>query len=207
MTPSSRASPGRSLLTIPGTDPIYVRTAWELGGEWYHWTAAAKSDPTAFIDAFRHFADSFHSVSSRFKIVWDVVADRGPVEQWYPGDAHVDVIGQDVYWHPQWNGTDPNAAFEVHKSGMEFGLDWIASFAAQHNKAIAIPEWGVPGDNASTMDGARFADLMQQWIATHKVAFADYWDSTSNYNGLVSDNQPAKTATEVKAIFIDDLSF
>jgi hypothetical protein len=58
---------------------IYVRTGWEVGGDYFRWSVAAKEDPEAFRQAFAHFADAFHGVSDKFKIVWDAVGDRGDV--------------------------------------------------------------------------------------------------------------------------------
>jgi Ca2+-binding RTX toxin-like protein len=183
-------------------DPIYVRTTWELGGEWFPWTAAAKEDPQAYIKAFQQFAASFHDVSPRFKIVWDFVPDRGPVEQWYPGDEAVDVISQDVYWHTQYSGTDPVAAFDRAVNGMSRGLAWVADFAAQHGKPIAISEWGVPGDGH---DGAKYIELMQAWIESHDVAYADYWNSTAAYDGLLSDGGPSATAARLKQMLLEGI--
>ena len=177
------------------SDPIYVRTTWELGGEWFPWTQNAKDDPEAYKKAFQQFADAFHDVSPRFKIVWDFVPDRGPVEQWYPGDGAVDVISQDVYWHVQYSGSDPIAAFDRAVNGMSRGLAWVADFAEQHGKPIAISEWGVPGNG---YDGAKYIELMQAWMKEHNVVYADYWNSTSAYDGLLSDGGPSATAAKLK---------
>ncbi|GAA0584699.1 hypothetical protein GCM10009416_23860 [Craurococcus roseus] len=176
-------------------DPIYVRTTWELGGEWFPWTGHAKEDPEAYKKAFGQFADAFHDVSPRFKIVWDFVPDRGEVTQWYPGDEAVDVISQDVYWHTQYSGTDPVAAFDRAVNGMSRGLAWVADFAAQHGKPIAISEWGVPGDG---YDGAKYIELMQAWMEEHNVVYADYWNSKSAYDGLLSDGGPSASAAKLK---------
>jgi Ca2+-binding RTX toxin-like protein len=183
-------------------DPIYVRTTWELGGEWFAWTGHAKEDPEAYKKAFQQFAQSFHEVSPRFKIVWDFVPDRGEVEQWYPGDAAVDVISQDVYWHTQYSGTDPVAAFDRAVNGMSRGLAWVANFAEEHGKPIAISEWGVPGNG---YDGAKYIELMQAWMEEHNVVYADYWNSTAAYDGLLSDGGPSATAAKLKQMLLDGI--
>ena len=194
----------------PGTHPIYIRTAWELGGEWFYWTPAAQANPTSFINAFRQWANRYHAASPRFKVCWDVVPDRsgpgqefGLVENYYPGDAYVDLITQDVYWH-DFEGTNPTTAFnrKLHGNGATNwrGLDWLVSFAAAHNKQIAIPEWGVPGLNGNTIDGTTFANLFADWMGDNQVVFADYWMSTSAYDGYLADNNPAGTAATVRTI-------
>jgi Glycosyl hydrolase family 26 len=167
------------------SDPIYVRTTWELGGEWFPWTADAKADPAAYRAAFQQFAKSFHDVSDRFDMVWDFNSDRGPVEQWYPGNEAVDVISQDIYWTPEFQGGDPAAAFDKMVNGYSRGLAWMADFAAQHGKPMAISEWSVQGDNAGP-----FIEAMQKWIASHDVAYATYWNDgpESGYDGRVSED-------------------
>lgn len=189
------------------TDPIYVRTAWELGGEWFPWTQNAKDDPAAFINAFRKFTDAFRSVSSRFRMQWDVVPDRGEVTQWWPGDGWVDIISQDVYWHPQYDGSDAVAAFNRHKSGDANwrGLDWVVKYATDRGKGVAVPEWGAPGDR-NDLAGDVFINEMAKWLKANNAVFADYWNSTSAYNGLLSDGAPTHTANALKKLYTDGIT-
>jgi hypothetical protein len=189
------------------TDPIYIRTTWELGGEWFPWTKPAQEDPVAYKKAFAQFAQSFHKVSKRFKMVWDFTGDRGPVEQWYPGDSAVDVISQDIYWTPEYAGNTAQEGFEWVKNRSR-GLDWMVSFAAKHNKPMAISEWGVPGNDSTDLDGAQFIRLFSHWIATHNVIYATYWDGgeTSGYDGKLSDNKPANTGAELKKLYSSGIS-
>ena len=183
--------------------PIYIRTTWELGGEWFPWTQAAKDDPAAYRDAFGQFAASFHKVSTRFKMVWDFTSDRGPVEQWYPGDAAVDIISQDIYWIPKYSGNTAEAAFQWANDRSR-GLEWMAKFAAQHKKPMAISEWGAPGADNSQLEGDKFIALMSNWIGTHEVVYATYWDAPedSSYDGKLSDGKPEKTAAALKELYL-----
>lgn len=182
--------------------PIYIRTTWELGGEWFPWTQAAKDDPKAYRNAFKQFASVFHRVSDRFQMVWDFTSDRGPVEQWYPGDEAVDIISQDIYWMPEYSGTKVAEAFEwVRNRGR--GLDWMADFAARHHKPMAISEWGVPGGDSTTYNGAEFIGLFEKWVENHNVVYTTYWDSKASYNGLLSDGQPPKTAAALKRLYTE----
>jgi hypothetical protein len=187
------------------SDPIYVRTAWELGGEWFPWTQNAKDDPAAFIGAFRQFTDAFRSQSSRFRMQWDIVPDRGEVTQWWPGDGWVDIISQDVYWHPQYDGSDAKAAFARHNTGLDRGLAWVKQYASGKGKGVAVPEWGAPGDR-NDLAGDVFITEMRDWLRANNAVFADYWDSTSAYNGLLSDGSPTHTANALKQLYIDGIT-
>lgn len=188
---------------VSDNDPIYVRTTWELGGEWFPWTQAAKDDPRAYRNAFVQFARSFHKVSSRFKLVWDFAADRGPVEQWYPGDQAVDVLSQDVYWNPEYSGVNAEKGFQWARSRSR-GLDWMVKFAGKHNKPMALSEWGAPGSNTGELDAARFIQMVSAWIASHNLVYATYWDApeASAYDGKLSDGKPEKAAAELKKFYL-----
>lgn len=192
------------------TDPIYVRTAWELGGEWFPWTQDAKADPEAFKRALNRFYEAFKSVSPRFRTQFDFVPDRmwivddvevGP-EWLYPGDQWIDIISQDVYWHPQYDGNDPVAAFARHNTGLKRGLQYCRDFARARGKRLAVPEWGAPG-NRPDLNGARFIELMAAWFQASDCEFADYWNSTSAYDGLLSDGQPSATAAALKKLYLE----
>jgi hypothetical protein len=170
--------------------PIYVRSTWELGGDWFVWTRDAAADPVAFKGAWKQFSQSFRNVSSRFKMVWDVAGDRGAVEQWYPGDDVIDVISQDIYWKPQYSSNDPVAAFNLYRDWPR-GLNWIASFAAQHGKQVAISEFGTTGNT-----GGPFIEQVVSWAKAHNVLYATYWQSQAGgYDGLLNGRWPATDAT------------
>jgi hypothetical protein len=195
-----------------GGDPIYVRFAFELGGEWFPWTAAAKEDPAAFKGAWQKITEAFRAVSDRFEIVWDTAADRAyDMESFYPGDGHVDVVSRDIYWNPQWSSYDVDEAWDWYLNKMHNGLQDLADFAAKHGKPMAISEWGVPGSaNAALhdgyrisgeVDGAGFIARMEDWIESHNVVYADYWDSAELYDGLLRDGGPAKAAAALDAFY------
>ena len=164
--------------------PIYVRSTWEVPGEWFPWSGVATSDTEAFKGAWRQFSDAFHDVSSRFKMVWDFNADRGPVEQFYPGDEAVDVISTDPYWNSDFQGGEPNAAWAKTTSGYSRGLDWMAEFAAQHNKPMAISEWGVPINDPqiTAEEGAAWIGHFRDWVLEQNndgdpgVAYVNWWN-------------------------------
>lgn len=179
------------LANTPGTDPIYVRTTWEVGGEWFHWTADAEADPETFAAAWAKFAEAFHEVSPRFKMVWDVAADRSFGEEVYPGDTAVDVVSVDIYWSELFNGNTPQQAFEDFKTNHAHSLDWLASFAATHGTAMAISELGVPSNTEggiTAQESAEFLGLLGDWIEDQNndageegVDYVLYWNVSQAY--------------------------
>ncbi len=154
----------------------YVRTMWETPGTWFPWGADV-TDGTAsltqFISAFRHFANAFHAVSPKFKIVWDIQQQSEP-NDWtdasvlYPGDQYVDVMSEDVY--PQAGQSFSNFAATAN------GLNWLAQFASQHNKSLAITEWGPLVNNDPDASFAQFTTDMANWIKAHNVVYQSAFD-------------------------------
>ena len=167
-----------------------IRIGWEANGDWFPWSAAAGRQKD-YIDAFRHVAAIFKAASPGFLIDWCV--NFGQVkarpEQMYPGDDVVDVIGMDIYDKNPMSKIRPEAAWQNYLNG-PYGLNWHKQFAAQHNKPMSYPEWGVgqEGDNPTFMAG------MAQWIKANNVLYNVYWNTDAAYPGMISNGQYPKSA-------------
>ena len=124
-------------------------------------------------------------------MVWDFNSDRGPVEQYYPGDDCVDVISQDIYWTEELQGKDPKAAFQRHVHGYSRGLAWMAEFAKARGKPIAISEFGVdPSLAAADVWLGLFAD----WVKANNVVYVTYWYSNQSFPGRFGANRKVSSA-------------
>ena len=166
------------------------------GGTKFPWSLSAKQDPAAFRASVCRYARALRSVSNKFKIVWDFNSDRGPVEQYYPGDDCVDVISQDIYWTLDLQGKEPRAAFNRHVSGYSRGLAWMAEFAAAHGKPMAISEFRRRRFGPRRRDLARpFAD----WVRSHNVVYIVYWYSNDAFPGIFGRN--ARVSNAFKRLF------
>ena len=117
----------------------------------------------------------------------------------YPGDSYVDYVSEDVYdW--SWNSTifspsgNPNNTATMAQSNAVFnqyltdpeGLNWLASFAQEHNKPIVIPEWAttIRNDGHGLGDDPTFINNMYRWFVAEHVAWVIYFidDTTDNVN-------------------------
>lgn len=178
-----------------GKGDAWIRVGWEFQGDWYPWgfnaqTAAEKARYcTDYIAAFRNVVSAFRAVSPNFKFVWNPNLDMGysmpSVPACYPGDDVVDSIGLDVYDSNYNNISDPTARFNHDVVTAGVGLNWLASFAAQHNKTISFPEWGV----GKVADNPTMINLMASWFSAHNVAKQCYWNGNadSGYQGNLGD--------------------
>jgi hypothetical protein len=191
-------SVAQNLSTFRAADPVlYIRTGWEFNGDWMKWAALGKE--ADFIGAFQQFVTTFRSVSSRFRFEWNV--NLGNVgmnpETAYPGDAYVDVIGMDVYYNTEFDGTDASAAFDFMVAE-QYGLQWHQDFAAAHSKPTAFSEWGV-----MTNTSGPFIVKMRTWIESHNMLYHNYWDSyDGSYAGKLSDGHNPATG----AVYIEEFA-
>ncbi len=177
---------------------VFVRTGWEFNGDWFPWSAAGRE--RAFAGAFRQFVDSFRSVSDRFLFEWNVNmgASKADPELCYPGDAHVDIVGMDFYWHLQHTSRDPLEAWDKMLN-QGHGLRWHQEFAAARGKPTAYSEWGVTTDDAGPI-----LERVKAWFDDHDVVYQTYWDSNSEFPGKLSGGQFARTGDAYVRLFSQD---
>jgi hypothetical protein len=173
-----------------GQANAFLRLGWEFNGNWYPW--GANGDPASFKAAFSHVAGVLRSVpGSHFSIVWNPSMATGtvPADTLWPGDDVVDFVGLDVYnqsWRPQ--DVDPVVRWQGHLTD-NYGLNWLATFAAAHQKRIIIPEWatGTRPDGHGWGDDPLFIHNMAAWMRANNVLYQAYWDFTaSDFDGTMS---------------------
>jgi hypothetical protein len=168
-----------------------IRFGWEFNGDWFPWSAQGCA--SAYIKYFDHIVTTMRAVpGSHFTFEWNATwgdLGVGNLSQYYPGNKYVDDIGLDVYDVDK--TTYPGAKAEFRRIVTQrYGLNWLVAFGATHHKAIVLPEWGLgfgtcsasgqriraAGQQVCGGDNATWVDLMANWIATHHVAEATYWD-------------------------------
>jgi Glycosyl hydrolase family 26 len=123
--------------------------------------------PADFIAAHQHVVSIFRQQGvTNVQWVWQMTAfsfranpsDRRNANNWYPGDAWVDVVGADGYtWR---NCFGHNEGW----STMASFADPVLAFARAHGKAASLPEFGAADD-------ARRAQWLQdarQYMAANK---------------------------------------
>jgi hypothetical protein len=173
-----------------GQGSSIIRLGWEFNGGWFPW--AANGHAAAFVSYWQQIVNSMRSVAgANFKFEWNpTLGDLGVgnLASYYPGNAYVDYIGADVY-DQNW-ANYPGAAAEFSTIQNEtYGLNWLASFAAQQGKQITFPEWGLgsgPGNGGAPIaapnqevaggDDPTFINDMSAWIAGHNVYEATFYD-------------------------------
>jgi hypothetical protein len=190
-------------LVKAGYGDAIIRISWEFDLPMFPWSGYR--DPKAFVAGWRHAVAVMRSVpGAHFRFDYNYSLDgahnqpgRVKPDEVYPGDDVVDIIGMDVY--NQWWGAAASPEERWRRFVTEpYGLQWQVDFAARHHKQISFPEWGTGErpDGHGMGDDAFFITHMAEWIATHDVAYHDYWDEEArDYNARLSGGRyPAAEA-------------
>ncbi len=76
-----------------------LRIGWEFNGNWTPWYADAE-EASAFVSFWQQIVTTMRSVSGAdFKFEWcpDIGSSVGNLANFYPGNAYVDYVAEDVY--------------------------------------------------------------------------------------------------------------
>lgn len=191
-----------------GQEDAILRLGWEFNlGNW-RWHPEEKKD---FIGYWREVVTTMRSVPGAENLEFDWNPSNGgdhyDSTRFYPGDKFVDYVGVDVYDISWADGTYPypddcsdkcrlkrqKAAWKnVYDSN--FGLKFWAEFAAQHDKPVSLPEWGLWDrtltDGHGGVDNPYFIRRMHEFIAdpANNVAYHAYfqYDVGDNGNHMLS---------------------
>lgn len=140
---------GTALINAGASNAI-IRLGWEANRvNGYPW--AVTGDASAYKGCFRKWIKILRTLpGQRFVFDW-TMQDKStyPIDQMYPGDEWVDIIGVNVYDRCSPVRTDDqwNAWYNLKdKDGRNpRGLGTWLAFARQHGKKLSIPEWGIGG--------------------------------------------------------------
>jgi Glycosyl hydrolase family 26 len=116
---------------------------------------------------------------ANFVFDWTVNQYWQPIalDEWYPGDSVVDIIGIDAYDSGVYGpALSPQQRWDKLYNEPD-GLAAVASFAEQHGKPLSIPEWGlVPtGSAGGANDDPTYMRGLATFIDTHNVEYESYF--------------------------------
>ena len=162
---------GKSLVSENEANAI-LRLGWEFNGNWFTWSVGSKADAVNFVAFWRQIVTTMRAVpGQKFQFFWN---PNGPSpttyspNDAYPGNAYVDYVGTDVYDNFWGSPFTPQFAW-AHQLSQQWGLLWLATFAAEHGKPIAIPEWSdeYRTDGHGLGDDPSFINNMASWFVSN----------------------------------------
>jgi hypothetical protein len=180
-----------------GLGDSILRLGWEFNGGWYSYAAVKKE--AAFAEYWRQIVTTMRAVpgAENLKYCWNPTNNfvQTDARKCWPGDGYVDYVGVDVYdqsWLPDTYPIPADAAPEEIQRRWELawkgwnwdkqrhGLAMWRDFAKEHNKPLAIPEWGTTSrkDGHAGGDNPYFIEQMHKFIMdpANNVAFHCYFD-------------------------------
>jgi hypothetical protein len=171
-----------------GLGDSILRIAWEAHGTWAPWSY--RNNPGDWKACWRRVATTVKQETPTLSTNWNVGDDVGGTrtdmrdsvavagfDSFYPGDDVVDEIGIDTYSTPQVKD------YAKYFSDDVGNLGWFVRMAAEHDKPLSLPEWGLWDNRTlSRADGSRddpaYIEEMYRWMTdpTHRVRWASYFD-------------------------------
>ncbi len=159
-----------------GFGDAIIRLGHEFNGAWAPWSS--RTNEELYIAAYRHVHGLLRQQSPDFRFDW--TAMRAGWVEWgkpaYPGDEFVDIVGLDVYWRTDTWSTD------------SWDRDYLSvllshqRFAAERDKPVSYPEWGVAG-----AESPEFVSAMHDWMATlpddgpGRLVYHSYFNTNGEY--------------------------
>jgi hypothetical protein len=181
-----------------GLGKSIIRLGWEFNGNWYAWKA---TNPAAFAGCWRHVVTAARATAPNLR--WDWNVNRGaspglanPAQAW-PGDAYVTTVGVDSY--DMWPAATSHANWQKQLSGPQ-GLNYWLTFAKNHGKQLAIPEWGnmTTGSNPGGDNPAYVNDMLTFFKANaHSIAYESAFQGPSTGGNYGNGTTYGGTAARV----------
>lgn len=180
-----------------------IRLGKEMNGPWeLDWIGTTKATWHAWAGCFAHLVRAMRAVpGAHLRFDWNVNANYEdiPLQEYYPGDDVVDIIGIDAYDEasivlPPVGSPQRWAVL----SSEPLGLDEVAAFARAHHKPLSIPEWGTLGTKGD--DGA-YVTGIGRFVATHDVAYQCWYDAGNNHIFQLSARQAPRSLAAYRQAF------
>lgn len=179
-----------------------IRPGWEFNLDgWDH--HANTGNVAQWREAFRRAYTAIKRGGPSVMVEWNPNAGgAGPlskVEDAWPGDGYVDVVGLDSYdWWPPYTS---DTAWAKHRDEYGGWKHWV-DFARAHGKLFAVPEFGLaPGNSNGGGDNPKFFQYVMPFLAQHRdiLYMASYFDEPASYiRNSIGDGQVPLGAAEYK---------
>lgn len=169
------------LLVASKYPKAYIRLGWEMNlynNPNMYWIITPDNAEN-WKAAFRIAVDALRSVSSQFRIVFNVNEMNYPKYKnlisfneidFYPGNNYVDIIGLDAYdWNPAYK--DGNINFHQDPERDDLGWDYWLNFAKENNKKFALCEWGVSSGTKEKNPGGDnplYINFVYDWLSDNR---------------------------------------
>ena len=193
-----------------GAGGIVIRLGIEANGSWEaDYTGSTTTELNDWAKCFDNEVAAMRAVAgTHFLFVWNpnICTQNFPLNQWYPGNSYVDIIGADAYdqdcgtlksvsqegWSAYANDSSANTPNDPNFPS----LNNIESFAVANGKSMSFPEWGI---GAGTPDDAAYVADMGKMFNSDDFSFQSYFDTGDDGIATLGSAIPNATAAYSKA--------
>lgn len=166
-------------LVADGQASSILLIGYDPGSSSNPWWVSTPAEALQYVAYWQQIVTAMRAVpGAQFRFEWDVAGGPSSISpaSLYPGDQYVDIIATDAFDIPG-PGTPAGQRWD-DMAVIQYGPDWFAGFAAQHDKPFMIAKWGlVPTSDGGGGDDPTFVEQFLAWAQSKHVAAAVLWDS------------------------------
>jgi beta-mannanase len=193
-----------------GAGGIVIRLGVEANGDWEEdYVGTTTTEMSDWAKCFDNEVTAMRAVSgAHFLFVWNpniCTADL-PIDEWYPGNSYVDIIGVDAYdkdcltldtvAQEGWSVYSTDSTDNTPNDPNFPSLANFESFAAANGKPLAFPEWAI---YSGTSDDATYVTDIAQMFTEDDFSFESYYDTGGEGIAMLGSAIPNATAAYAKA--------
>jgi hypothetical protein len=174
-----------------GAGDIVIRLGVEANGNWEaDYVGSTTAEMTDWAKCYDNEVTAMNAVpGAHFLFVWNpnICVANLPLNEWYPGNSYVDIIGADAYdedcstskavSQEGWTAYSTDSHTNTPNDPNFPSLANIAAFAQANGKPMSFPEWGL--DNGGP-DDAAYINGMTQLFNNDDFSFEAYFDTNDD---------------------------
>jgi beta-mannanase len=174
----------------PYTQQLIFRVGWEWNVQnTFAWRCIDVALAPDYIVYFRRIVAILRARLPTCKIDWCCAkggATNASVDNWYPGAAWTDFVGQDKYdwWKAARNQAEWDQEYTATYRGGPKGIGTWLAYARSKGKRLSIPEWGlVTGSSAGGGDNAFWIGKMFDFFQSNSddIAYECYFNQDTSF--------------------------
>lgn len=193
-----------------GAANVIIRLGVEANGTWEDdYVGSTTTEMSDWAKCFDNEVTAMRAVSGAdFIFAWNpnVCANDLPIDDWYPGNSYVDIIGVDAYdkdcltlntvsqegWSTYSNDSSGNTPNDPNFPSLEN----FKAFAAANGKALSFPEWAI---YSGTSDDPTYITSMAQVVNDGDFSYQCYYDTGGAGVAMLGSAIPNATAAYSQA--------
>ena len=193
-----------------GAGNIVIRLGSEANGSWEaDYTGPTTTELNDWAKCYDNEVTAMRAVpGTHFLFVWNpnVCTQDFALDEWYPGNSYVDIIGADAYdldcstnktvSEEGWTAYSTDSPANTPNDPNFPSLANIEAFSMANGKPMSFPEWGL---GVGAPDDTTYMTDMGQMFNTDEFSFESYFDTHDDGIAPLGSSIPSATAAYSRA--------